>query len=547
MLLVGLLALGHSSLVLRAMVSPTQRLSTATASLKVELAAHLQPHIQLKARHDHNVPCAIDGLEPGLGFHNRRGAVALTTTLRPSPTCQRPRVLPGCPARDIWQPFAPNILVYEVLLSVRAAEIAVPRSLWTPRRRPRLPRSAAALLFTQPAGVPSAASRVRPVRILSASCMTSHIDPVVQVATGVPPREPSIAQPPRDRSRGAEVRGMRTRLSIAAADRSPARVSTVSRSRPYCESDEMLFACLWTSTAAAQTTSQRATRTPHPRLRARTTRTRSKPPSPTNGPRARRPPDRPARSLTPVSPSPRALVVDPVLTVKVSVIFRSALDSPPRPPAAESNAVQAAGQMPALTDRRHSRGSTPCFPRSPSARTMAEVRQRSFLRITSSVCPRLLTARPVLCPPPSSRAQRWGCVSGPAASTVSRRDGTSSNAVVMAARRPPAIIRQTIDFIVDTVPLVTFLVFGTSNDILRAWGVREADSERTTTATASTSATLTRKDTLGGPPPVPPKDEAYSMGGIASPSDWPPHSASPVTPSSARSRLAPPPPIGTPT
>lgn len=33
--------------------------------------------------------------------------------------------------------------------------------------------------------------------------------------------------------------------------------------------------------------------------------------------------------------------------------------------------------------------------------------------------------------------------------------------VVMAARRPPAIIRQTIDFIVDTVPLVTFLVFGT--------------------------------------------------------------------------------------
>ncbi|EJD44777.1 hypothetical protein AURDEDRAFT_166257, partial [Auricularia subglabra TFB-10046 SS5] len=119
--------------------------------------------------------------------------------------------------------------------------------------------------------------------------------------------------------------------------------------------------------------------------------------------------------------------------------------------------------------------------------------------------------------------------------------------VVMAARRPPAIIRQTIDFIVDTVPLVTFLVFGTSNDILRAWGVRKADSERTTTATASTSATLTRKDTLGGPPPVPPKDEAYSMGGIASPSDWPPHSASPVTPSSARSRLAPPPPIGTPT
>ncbi|EJD32406.1 hypothetical protein AURDEDRAFT_178526 [Auricularia subglabra TFB-10046 SS5] len=84
-------------------------------------------------------------------------------------------------------------------------------------------------------------------------------------------------------------------------------------------------------------------------------------------------------------------------------------------------------------------------------------------------------------------------------------------------------------------------------DILRAWGVRKADSERTTTATASTSATLTRKDTLGGPPPVPPKDEAYSMGGIASPSDWPPHSASPVTPSSARSRLAPPPPIGTPT
>ncbi|EJD32271.1 hypothetical protein AURDEDRAFT_118171 [Auricularia subglabra TFB-10046 SS5] len=39
------------------------------------------------------------------------------------------------------------------------------------------------------------------------------------------------------------------------------------------------------------TASSRATRTSHPRLRARRTRTRSKPPSPTNGPRARRPPE----------------------------------------------------------------------------------------------------------------------------------------------------------------------------------------------------------------------------------------------------------------
>ncbi|KZV89499.1 hypothetical protein EXIGLDRAFT_145908 [Exidia glandulosa HHB12029] len=93
--------------------------------------------------------------------------------------------------------------------------------------------------------------------------------------------------------------------------------------------------------------------------------------------------------------------------------------------------------------------------------------------------------------------------------------------VIMAARRPPAIIRQVIDFIVDTVPLVTFLVFGTSGDILRAWGLRR-DSPQLSTTTIS-SVTVTRKSTFHrDAPPVPPKNEGYVMSPYTAGSDWPP-------------------------
>ncbi|KAH7108036.1 hypothetical protein BKA62DRAFT_4478 [Auriculariales sp. MPI-PUGE-AT-0066] len=93
--------------------------------------------------------------------------------------------------------------------------------------------------------------------------------------------------------------------------------------------------------------------------------------------------------------------------------------------------------------------------------------------------------------------------------------------LLMVVQHHSSPVRQTMDFIVDTVPLVTFLVFGTSPDVLVAWGLRKPASERSTITSWSTSS---KRTTI--PPPPPPKDYILTpKGWTDSPLSTPPATA----------------------
>lgn len=141
--------------------------------------------------------------------------------------------------------------------------------------------------------------------------------------------------------------------------------------------------------------------------------------------------------------------------------------------------------------------------------------------------------------------------------------------VVMSASRPSAIVRQSIDFIIDTGTFLGALpqpcsglkppLFSTAcdvsrlrnvprmflcrcvpersahfavQDVLQAWGLYKPGHQPQRSTTTAGSTTFTRKDTLG--PPVPAKEDTYALGGLPSPSlhggDWAPSGPGPLSP-----------------
>ncbi|EJD45259.1 hypothetical protein AURDEDRAFT_165809 [Auricularia subglabra TFB-10046 SS5] len=196
------------------------------------------------------IPCALDVLESGLGSYNRCGVVALTTTLRPSPTSLPPGELAGAVlvSRTRRLHPSPNTSFYE-----GTPLVAQTRPLSSARAEGHAAVAGRGSSTYEKLKVPSAASRNLAMfddpQLLSDSCITSAIDTAAHLATGVSLEAPASHN---DRS------------SVLPAQ----RLLTLSRSRPYGGSDEMSFARISTGGAASRPISQRATRTPRLCLKA---------------------------------------------------------------------------------------------------------------------------------------------------------------------------------------------------------------------------------------------------------------------------------------
>ncbi|EJD49389.1 hypothetical protein AURDEDRAFT_161486 [Auricularia subglabra TFB-10046 SS5] len=185
---------------------------------KIDQPPHVQPLVHLKAR-----------LRPKLA-HGLVICQCLTLTTSGSPASDSTTVAEAPLSRRVCGPY-PTCLrpssrrVFEVCTSGRTVALCPSfpacagkhvAALGSPAtRRTYELRSFTKLSLTD-----------RPVYILSASCITSPIDPVVQLATGVHLELPALHN---DRS-----------IVLAVQ-----RVSTLSRSRSYGGSDEMLFANPW--------------------------------------------------------------------------------------------------------------------------------------------------------------------------------------------------------------------------------------------------------------------------------------------------------------
>ncbi|EJD36879.1 hypothetical protein AURDEDRAFT_174049 [Auricularia subglabra TFB-10046 SS5] len=234
MLLVRSITRGHSCLVTGAIGSPSRQLSSAKATHNLKKPGHLKPQMQLKARHRPQYglfPRANDALSSGLGFYSYRGLAGLTTMLVVFANVSPDRELPGS-ARCLFP--ASNILVYNGTVPVHAPETFVSR----PRRTPSPP-----FYVSLRRGARMVCTRGRRPRLFDEALRgtTSHLhrlaccapmDPVAQLANGVPPKIPVAANA--------------CKIVLAAP-----RVWRLSRWRSYSSRiAQMSFVCLSTGTAA---------------------------------------------------------------------------------------------------------------------------------------------------------------------------------------------------------------------------------------------------------------------------------------------------------